>query len=348
MKNSILKSKAFKLTSVLLAVLVLGVSIMAIVTNGFRNWGRSDLVPPVIDGGFVTDDKGNDLSDNEVHPMPKNMMFRASAADGQASDVTLTATIEPADATNQAVTWSAAFVNPSSTWATGKDVADYLTVTPASSGSLTATVSCAQPFGEKIRITVTSNDNPEAKATCTVDYAKRVTGFDVGIGAAGTHNDPVRVTNSPASFVNKITVYPDEADLVRSISFIPTFGVGTVEDTVTDPTTVRFTILDEFVQAAEAGFEGDFPDGSVDLPVAAGFFSGANFLSYFGFDDVPVEYQNGLYRLLNEFKDKGVVELSATLTGKYSGEVTETFILATSDMKIGVTGITLDESTLVI
>lgn len=343
MKNSILKSKAFKLTSVLLAVLVLGVSIMAIVTNGFRNWGRSDLVPPVIDGGFVTDDKGNDLSDNEVHPMPKNMMFRASAADGQASDVTLTATIEPADATNQAVTWSAAFVNPSSTWATGKDVADYLTVTPASSGSLTATVSCAQPFGEKIRITVTSNDNPEAKATCTVDYAKRMTGFNVEFGAAGTHNDPMTLI-SGSSDVNIVPVYMDE-EVSRSVSFDPIFGVGTVEDTITEPDTMLFTFTDEFLAAIEDLISGTY----IELPLSGGFASGSNFFEYFGdFADADPVYKNYFFKLLNEYQDQGIVELSLTLTGKYSGEVTETFLLSASDMKISVTGITLDESTLVI
>lgn len=90
------------------------------------------------------------------------------------SAYTLTATITPDDASNKAVDWSVAFVNPSSAWATGKTVTDYVTVTPTSDGALTANVECKQAFGEQIVVTVVSRDNAEATATCTVDYAAKV------------------------------------------------------------------------------------------------------------------------------------------------------------------------------
>ena len=87
---------------------------------------------------------------------------------------TLTATVEPADATDKTVDWSVAFVNPSSEWANGKTVTDYVTVTPASDGALTANVACLKQFGEQIKITVTARSNPAAYASCIADYRQKV------------------------------------------------------------------------------------------------------------------------------------------------------------------------------
>ena len=86
---------------------------------------------------------------------------------------TLTATIEPENASNKAVDWSVEFVDPSSSWASGKSVTDYVTVTPTSDGALTATVANLGAFGEQIKVTVTSRDNPEATAECMVEYQQK-------------------------------------------------------------------------------------------------------------------------------------------------------------------------------
>lgn len=111
---------------------------------------------------------------------------------------TLTATITPEDAFDKTVDWSIAFANPSSSWANGKTVTDYVTVTPSSNGSLTATVQCLQDFGEQIIVTVTSRNNSSAKATCTVDYVKRVkgVGFTSGAENSGTYYDIINVRSN--------------------------------------------------------------------------------------------------------------------------------------------------------
>ncbi len=87
---------------------------------------------------------------------------------------TLTATIEPANASNKAVDWSVEFVDAGDEWASGKSVTDYVTVTPTSDGALTATVTNLGEFGAQIKVTVTSRDNSAAYASCTVDYAKKI------------------------------------------------------------------------------------------------------------------------------------------------------------------------------
>lgn len=124
----------------------------------------------------VMDGEGNAMVSGKTYAMPQRMVFAATAAETATANegITLTATVSPETADNKAVDWSVAFVNPSSSWAKGKNVADYVTVTPTSDGALTANVNCLKAFGEQIKVTVTSRVNPEAKAECTLDYARRI------------------------------------------------------------------------------------------------------------------------------------------------------------------------------
>ena len=124
----------------------------------------------------VTDGEGNAMESGKVYAMPMNMVFATTAAEASnaSGGIKLKATVKPESAGNKNVDWSVAFVNPSSSWASGKNVADYITVTPESDGALIATVNCLKAFGEQIKITVTSRANPLAKAECTLDYARRI------------------------------------------------------------------------------------------------------------------------------------------------------------------------------
>ena len=135
----------------------------------------------------VTDENGDILNDGEIHPMPARMMFARApmlAAENAAESnsvitAKIAANISPYNATNKKVDWAISFVNESSEWATGKSVTDYVTATTANDGDLVASVSCLQPFGEQIQLTVTSRDNPEAKATCLVDYKQQFNGYNL-------------------------------------------------------------------------------------------------------------------------------------------------------------------------
>ena len=80
-------------------------------------------------------------------------------------------------ADNTGLDWSMAFKDPSSAWATGKTLTDYMTLTPSgtdAAGSKKVSVKCLKPFGEQVVITATSQDNPEVTASCTADFAQRI------------------------------------------------------------------------------------------------------------------------------------------------------------------------------
>lgn len=150
--------------------------------------------------------------------LPKEA-YAANGIDPQADTAyTVTATVEPADADDKTVDWSIAFKNPSSSWANGKNVTDYGTITATSDGALTANFVCKQAFGEQIIITATSRDNSSAKGTTTVDYRKRLTSTTTGIFDGNTSS--TKVWDTANNLYDSNTQFND------------TFGVGTLDDTV--------------------------------------------------------------------------------------------------------------------
>ena len=128
--------------------------------------------------GGVVDGDGNVMDPEAVNVMPAAMAFTSDKA---GNTVKITATITPENATNQGVIWSVAWKNPSSSWASGKTVTDYVTVTPDMSiggeYSKIATVTCVKAFSEQVIVTATAAGNTSVKKTCTADYEKRVLGI---------------------------------------------------------------------------------------------------------------------------------------------------------------------------
>ena len=123
---------------------------------------------------------------------------------------TITATITPADTTNKAVDWSVEFKNPSSSWANGKTVTEYVTVTPQSDGSLTATIECKKAFGEQIIVKCTSREVADIYATATADYAKKITSFDIKLMKGEEEAEGLFWTQSGENYTVKVnSVYSD-------------------------------------------------------------------------------------------------------------------------------------------
>lgn len=174
------KNKTIKrLSAVLFAVLLIAVLVLSVLTKGFTDWrfGKELPVSESLDSNVVITPQE---SDGGIRLM---VNFEPGITQGDETDyesetLTITATVSPDNsADNTGLDWSMAFKNPSSEWATGKTLSDYMTLTPSGTdvaGSKTVSVKCLKPFGEQIVITATSQDNPEVTASCTADFAQRV------------------------------------------------------------------------------------------------------------------------------------------------------------------------------
>ena len=135
----------------------------------------------------VTDGEGNAMDADMVYPMPAKMSFNAqtfaqfgepnAVTSEQSVDVRIQAYVTPDDAANKEVDFSVAWGNAP---AHGSEpVTNYLTVTPDSDGSTTATVSCKKSFGDDtIIITVTTREGGYT-ATCTVSFTGIASGIEI-------------------------------------------------------------------------------------------------------------------------------------------------------------------------
>ena len=144
----------------------------------------------------VMDGEGNAMAADTVYAMPAAMPFSAASlaqaraqfnepsgttvTSDESVDVRIEAYVRPDDAANKKVDFSVS-------WGTApthgsEPVENYLTVTPDSDGSTTATVSCKKAFGDDtILITVTTREGGYT-ATCTVTF----TGIADGISISGS------------------------------------------------------------------------------------------------------------------------------------------------------------------
>ena len=131
--------------------MIAAITVTGVLTDGFRNFGKAPEPGVTLEqpGGMVIG--GSEGSG--VTLMSAKIAKEDHAAYGISpmaeSAQLLTATVEPVDAMDKSVDWSIAFVNPTSAWASGKTVTDYVTVTPTEDGALTATVTNLQAFGEQ-------------------------------------------------------------------------------------------------------------------------------------------------------------------------------------------------------
>lgn len=159
-----------------LAILLAALILVSAVIYGCNR--PQEVVKPPVDTqqpeqpGDVTNDIGDELSSGIVYPMPKSMLFSSPTSESAvaADGVTLQATVLPSNAADLSVNWTVAFVNPSAAWAAGKNPYSYVAVVSSSPGSAIATVTCLKAFGEQIVIEVSSLANPDAAASCVVDY----------------------------------------------------------------------------------------------------------------------------------------------------------------------------------
>lgn len=206
-KSAIASTVALILAAVLVITIGVGSSWFTNwnIKTWFNGWGRQTAQPnmPSSDETNVpriVDSNGVVLTLDQA-----DSPIRLSAARTVSDDVsaqadtsyTVTAMVEPSDATNTAVTFTAEWQDSSATWVNGKTVSDYVTLT---ANGAQATLTCNQAFGEKIVVKCVSVDDPTVYATCTLDYVRRLQYAEPRIKSTNGHTSPIIVAGSSATY----------------------------------------------------------------------------------------------------------------------------------------------------
>lgn len=220
MKNKKSNSNIAKnlLSTLIVIVLITATVAIGFFSSGFRNWTKEDWENVWNDTFEDPTPEQDDGSDPEIEESAINLNMSTSAE----GSVVVTATITPATASNKKVDWSLSWKNPSSIWANGKTVSDYVTITPSSDGSLTATISCIKEFSEQIIVTVVSRANENASATCNVDYVKRIKSTGLSVSGDYSLQDGILTLGEFEDRLDKIIPSID-------INHISAWGDGTIE-----------------------------------------------------------------------------------------------------------------------
>lgn len=224
MKNNISKYKVGEIVGVVIMCMLLVVGATLGVIFGM-NMPSEDL---------------NDVGDVSTDPIlmetvdAKNISLLSgvatTAADGTVTK-TVTATVTPANVVQyDKLIWTASFKNASSTWATGKNIADYVTIS-VSDDSLSCNVTCKKAFSESVVINV-KDTLDSANATLYVEYYKILTSYQVEIRDEDGGSQILsssNVSEQPAA-----TMFASLTSRVPSytLTYSFTFSDGTVENSV--------------------------------------------------------------------------------------------------------------------
>ena len=187
------RSDTVKWVLTLFAFILVGVMLAGVILGWFDKKEEPPAEEEQTEQATVTDGNGNAMDEDIVYPMPEKMSFSAAAfaqplaqfgepsgttvTSPQSVDVRIEAYVYPESAANKEVDFSVAWGNAPTHGS--EEVTNYLTVTPDSGGSTTATVSCKKSFGDDtIIITVTTREGGYT-ATCTVSFTGIASGIEI-------------------------------------------------------------------------------------------------------------------------------------------------------------------------
>ena len=187
------RSDTVKWVLTLFAFILVGVMLAGIILGWFDKKEEPPAEEEQTEQVAVMDGEGNAMDEDTIYPMPEKMSFSAAAfaqplaqfgepsgttvTSPQSVDVRIEAYVYPESAANKAVDFSVAWGNAPAHGS--EQVSNYLTVTPDSDGSTTATVSCKKSFGDDtIIITVTTREGGYT-ATCTVSFTGIASGIEI-------------------------------------------------------------------------------------------------------------------------------------------------------------------------
>ena len=195
------------------------------VKTWFNSWGQNkqDNSDNEHNGNYTENLVVNLVNDCEL--MPLSVMAYSADNDNYAdyaqNSTKITASVAPITTEARDFTWSAEWANPSSDWATGKNVSDYLSFTSttwSADARTNAYVKVNQPFGEQIIITCSYDKDPTISASCTADYLKRVESATVNAdvvmnGEVTLHSiDVVYTTGTIKGTITPVCLYAQLSD----------------------------------------------------------------------------------------------------------------------------------------
>ncbi len=300
-------------------------------------------------GGIKPTEWFNDEQTENVTFIPTEMSamrLNTSRAVATGNTYTLTATVEPADATNGDVTWSIAWKNPDSTWASGKTLSNYITL---SSDGLTATVTVKAAFGEQAIITVRSVSNTDIYATCTVDYVERLS-----IQHGGGYMDINRIYQNMTT--DQVFAFGTTMNIKAAAQYS---GTGTLRGEL-EFGTLTISLSDtikNYITSKVSGYNSKYTTKSVTYDFSNGLNTSVNLASptnFFNFMGNPSETSGAITNaFIAACKNGGTVRLEATFTYSYngtniqSGQAIGNFTVNTNGLAISVTNVGVDNSSLV-
>lgn len=333
------KNTGVKALCSVLIVLLLATIGIAIPSKGFTDWSKFKKNPQVEQPVKPGEEQKPGTDDVVIEQIEASgILLSAAIASADETGVTqrFTATITPSDATNQQVNWSVAFKNAGSEWANGKNISDYVTVTPTSDGSLYADVTCKAAFGEQIILTVTSRDNAEAKATATVDYRKKVIACEIKLN--GSDSDVVDFSLAGTSY---------------NITATPVMSVGTLGNEQSVSISGRRNaewyngVHPTLKLSQDNNLSDDFDFTSNSFTTDINF--AANMLKVNNYNNLNTKFKNIIKRYYVEGIDQTFMEIVVTLIGEDGKNTTFTKALkiGAANFNQSVEGITLDKPSII-
>lgn len=344
--------------AVLLALVLAGTAaLVGVLSDGFKDWSKFKPDEEQTEQTGETAENGGALIGESVGNGVKVLSTKIATADYSVYGISpmaetayqLTATITPFDATVKTVDWTIAFKNPSSSWATGKTVTDYVTVTPTADGSLTANVECLQAFGEQVKVTVTSRQNTEATASCTVDYAQKLESTFVTFKAnSSLSGDKDIVLNriydgSPDDWV----VFDCFLSASSSNKKTPvlTYNSGDVYTLAEEyTTTILITPSEELVSSNSPAIKGSYDATNGFCPNQE--FLNSLFGASFASSSEKLLWMAGLIEICAV---PDVIQVVVTTSCKYSEDVVSEYriVFSSSSVGVAVNDVSLNNSTIV-
>ncbi len=242
-----------KITAIIALFLAVIVGAYVVLSLVYKTWNP---VKWTQSGQEQTDNDGNgedkDPSDDKLVNSGENkgIFLRASrisseqyedyGIDEQANTAyNITATVNE-DAGDKSVVGSVSWKDNASSWATGKNIADYVTLNQTVQYGLEFTLTVNQPFGEPVMIKVASCADGGIYGTAQVDHLKELELFTATLNP------------SYGSDLGRVNV----GDRMNTVEITPKFGVGTIQGTISNYKTT-FTTNAYFRSELKAKFSAN-------------------------------------------------------------------------------------------